>query len=1693
MSIQSLEDLITSLLDTLGAANDDVKTEVAEALVNLGQNQYRTTLKTIHTYLIQHNKIAPHLRSFLLRSMTDVVSNSKVLDAVDEQTMLLVINLATQELSMTKDTELEWADASKDLLVTIGKSQKHVSHVLDAVLQKFPPGFANSPHRYVVVVLGKIAEHNPQGFVHFLTDVLSRAIPLLPNIRGDTLRCSWARAICYFCEAVRESESAVREVKEDTNIAQEQSSTNRLTYCDQFETVFEVIFTWMSSKDSKVRAEAAECIGELCLMVRKQKLIDDLKKLVTTFLGLYKKSSSENHTITQGLCRFLEATCMDDIVPLDPYLDELLAVLFPHTCLDPDDSNASPSQSAIKNHSEAFRCFHVAANRFADRIVYFLLHKMQHTQDMQKLGAINVMRHLLNSSGSSMEDKRSLVMMGLRRLLAAEQVATIRVKRAIVQLCVALSDHAYVDAEGGQHVIAFLVRNVINQSDDQVGKRGLTDDVAGLNQLRTQCAQALHTIASTSSCANRLLWPYLLEFICVKEYTPVMADLCKCLRTLIVKTKEMGQTIDYQEGFEKEKVAGKYQVFARLFVMMCCAPLNGLLGRRARETLGFLGQIGDWLHPSISAIVAEHQDGLSALIEELSTSVWTDSQKVGEAKWRRVSRWNEAVLEFLAVTVLSVNDGEWRQEVAAAFGKQLELYKEMQHEKAFALRCLSMVLSSIANTTFIIDHTQLMFRSTNHATTAERVGCAKGIGAIARIHMDLILTQLENISKWEHSKKNQSWFGFVKGSYTDIEMVQLRATLMLCYGHVAFSCPTEAVTQRVEQTIVPFLRTYMTNQKQEVVVREALLETIRLIAEALSPTRIGPDYSFELRNELFTFLKDCVQLETSETLSSSIRLLACRAVASLVCLMPRLTNNEVWELSNILVKTILPISREKSGLKTNEEEDSATIMDATVSHLGCAIEAIIRNNSSLSIVTQILQILQTFYGSSADHERLRAIDLTVLSLRVYFESAEDVQLGHASDFPPFSSILARMAPRAVDSVHSVRVQALLALHSSLRLAYIFKGHSRETDLAAFSITEITEKYNFEEGKLDGQTAKKVVKHIAQIIEANLPPSQQQTYLSALFDMLGDRQNQVSSASAQLLSNSLACRGATLHNEGATIVSSILSKLPEIHGCVQTYTDLLASLCAFYSHQQYVVIDVLLEQPLPYSKELCDAWECISRERALFPSLLDYILELMFESFVHPYDLVEIGGGTSVKVCNAKPLVYASALTELLKGGEPESAIEERFPILLATLIQLLTSVSGTQFPVVQKDSRDTGVSSPLLITAELRRSMEKPAGLAVAVIRTLLQRMRLTDIIEEMNTLRSWSECLDANNFLNSIAILTCAIVEHMPKWAEPLADRLMEKVTSEQEPLRLAAVTVVSALIKKSPNQDGRFDERLLVDCVNALQNTLKDESLRIRKLCVRGLGEIGECVNLKTASKFTAVAVVASMQALDDIGDRRDEVAMEAIISLNKLVRRAADSQLKEILPQVLLKIRPCFEKESAFLRASAFSLFGELGRRVGEETPEFLIQLHSNIVSILLHFGEDDQPVQQACGTCLRVVGRLFTSDPLSQLIDRSVMPNGSPSVSYYLLQKDVAMILALSYPDYVNTYALSCSNYFKSTSSIVRVNAAHFTGHLLGCLTPPLRATISKELIFTGLVSLLKDESIFVRIAATKAIAQLHQFS
>ncbi|CAG9530361.1 unnamed protein product [Cercopithifilaria johnstoni] len=1706
---------------TLSSAEES-REDVAQSLSKIGIEQPTVFLSAAYTYLMQHSKLTGQNRAFVLSTVNRVLEHNQTPQDLDEQQALLIINLATQEMTLSKESD-DWPQAACNVLVTLAKRSRFVGHVMEALLQKFPPGQTSSPHRYIVLTLANVAEHNAVGFVPFLTDILSRVISVLPHIKTDIYRYVWAHALRAFCESVREyvSASNVTKIEYDdncgdyNNIKDEQKSRSQScgepkivqkNYADQMELAYDPVFSWLSAKDVKVRAEAANCIGELCLMISSKRLIDEMRRLIPMFLNLHRKISTNQHLVTQGLCRFLESACADESCPLDAYLEDILSALFPLVYSVAEQTVAS--NISMRNQSEAFRCFHVAATRFADKIVYYLLHKMQNVQDGSKLGAINILRHLLNSAGPYVDDKRSLVILGLKPMLLAgsEGLLSIRVKKAMCQLCVALADHEYIDVEGGNNVIIFLVKNLIVHDGEMAKKTFLSEIEAAdsATDLRAQCGQALQTIAKTSSTAHSLLWPYLFEFICSQEYNIAVTDIFKCIRTLTERTIEAGEKPDFETGFDSPHVARNLQVFSRLITCTNNAPLSLVLSKRAAEALRLLSVLAPWFHNSLRDILPKRCNELLVVLKSLSppgtvnNTMEGGSSAVFELRLTRIARWHAHILDLLDLCVKNVNDGEWRCALAAAMGKQFNLYGNAPEEKAFLMRCLGGALALSTNTSFVVDHLVLLFRSTQHGQQAERTGCAQAIGYCATTHTDLVLTELENIAKWENLKKSSGLFAFIKDAmpykqYSDQEMVNLRATIMLSYGHVIYYCPTDVVTQRLEQTVLVFLRRYLENPK-EVVVREALLETIYLIAVSVSPAHLITEYHLECRAELLNHIKDYIEFESPEILSNSIRLLAGKAVAALVALEPTISDDDIWQIGYVLTNHTFPLCRERSGLKTIDDDESSTMMEATVNQYHGAIEQIIKKKAVVGTVTHLLKLFQPYYASTADHERLRAVDTTLLVLMVYFEHATDFALGRASEFGPMSSLLARLVPRIADSLCAVRHAALRAVYWTFRLAHVYKGLARDTiDNTLFDPTVFINEHLGDEGKLEGMLSRKAIKVMADITDSRLPQSQIQTYISGLFGMLNDRQSQVSSAAAQLLTSILAHRGDTLSAEADTLVTTLLNKLPDIHSCVQTYTDLLAALIAYAHHQLYACIDVMLVRPLPYSVSMIDAWHTMSHDHSLFPLIADYLLELITtgcgssETSDVPFEVLDTGAGSPVKIVKPEVCTLAAAIAEIIKAGEPEIELCKRIPNILAALLQFLAAVVDTQYPVLMKEK--DGAKS-LIITPELRRLSSTPAALASQALRSLFLRTLDDAIVEKMNSERAWSDCVDTLHFTNGIAVLTRSLSEHRPEWIRPLVTLMIPRMQSPSDAYRIAAAAVLSALTKRCPDEDGKVDNKLLEALITNLMKALEDRNLKIRKLAVRGLGDLA-CCSDSILNKYSSDAIQAAMAGLDDSGDHRDDVAMEAVNALNKLSTRVPDTHLENILSNVLLKLRPCFEKESSALRAVSFSLFGELGQRVGNYDA-YREQLLINIVSIVLHLNDEEDQVKQMCARCLVSVCSLLNSDRLTLLIERNLKID-EQCHNYRQFLKEFSVILAFSFPDRINYYALSCNNYFKSTSSRIRSNAAHMTGYLLGELTPELRSTISKELIFAGLMLLLKDHDIDVRLSTARAISCLHRYT
>lgn len=96
-------------------------------------------------------------------------------------------------------------------------------------------------------------------------------------------------------------------------------------------------------------------------------------------------------------------------------------------------------------------------------------------------------------------------------------------------------------------------------------------------------------------------------------------------------------------------------------------------------------------------------------------------------------------------------------------------------------------------------------------------GCAQGVGFCASVHTDLVLTKLENVAKWEHQKKAGGILGFIKDSMParggDGEGSSVRAAILLSYGYLLYYCPVDTVAQRLESTVLRFLKLYLEKPK----------------------------------------------------------------------------------------------------------------------------------------------------------------------------------------------------------------------------------------------------------------------------------------------------------------------------------------------------------------------------------------------------------------------------------------------------------------------------------------------------------------------------------------------------------------------------------------------------------------------------------------------------------------------------------------------------------------------------------------------------------------------------------------------------------------------------------------------------------------------------------------------------------------
>ena len=95
-----------------------------------------------------------------------------------------------------------------------------------------------------------------------------------------------------------------------------------------------------------------------------------------------------------------------------------------------------------------------------------------------------------------------------------------------------------------------------------------------------------------------------------------------------------------------------------------------------------------------------------------------------------------------------------------------------------------------------------------------------------------------------------------------------------------------------------------------------------------------------------------------------------------------------------------------------------------------------------------------------------------------------------------------------------------------------------------------------------------------------------------------------------------------------------------------------------------------------------------------------------------------------------------------------------------------------------------------------------------------------------------------------------------------------------------------------------------------------------------MRGLGNVASLPDEHIRKHSTAV-LSAVMTGMDDRNDPNDDITLEAMRTLNKIFEKVEEDTIRNILINISLRIRPCFEKDKPAVRAAAIELFGNLSQ--------------------------------------------------------------------------------------------------------------------------------------------------------------------
>ncbi|XP_018329994.1 maestro heat-like repeat-containing protein family member 1 isoform X2 [Agrilus planipennis] len=486
-------------------------------------------------------------------------------------------------------------------------------------------------------------------------------------------------------------------------------------------------------------------------------------------------------------------------------------------------------------------------------------------------------------------------------------------------------------------------------------------------------------------------------------------------------------------------------------------------------------------------------------------------------------------------------------------------------------------------------------------------------------------------------------------------------------------------------------------------------------------------------------------------------------------------------------------------------------------------------------------------------------------------------------------------------------------------------------------------------------------------------------------------------------------------------------------CARTKAASLRSIVIMATSYPKIVMNNLLNQPLPYQLVICDCLGALSTDESVVLIFFDHFKKLF--KCTTPY--AEKHSDTNIT--SLQPLQVICALNEICKNVQLQSLVKQQFPDVFCRLIIILASYTEVEMPA--KDIQCL-----------------KPTNLCLKAAKQILTCCGY----DEVSKVLPYSGVTELKDVLDIIPKLTkemCVVASDiLPSFVSSLA----QFSRSECIPWRSCATKFLASLLEYYIDISLVLAENI----IEILLGCQSDSSCMVRQIAFYGLGVALEKLHWDITSRYCDGIVDAFLRTLEYYNGKEE---LQVVLELTAAVR-----------------IKPLFEQESGDLRAASFYFLGDLADSSlrGKNADVFKEHIYGDFVPLLLHLVDENEGVVQGCKYALQRIAPILNSPNISKTIQKNISTN---NVNFTELTSEFVAILGEELQELLPVLLQACASYWKTECILIKAHALLLARIIIQATNEESFNEIPMVTLSHRLLNLCEDCDPYVRAQAIKTVS------